>query len=133
MISILFKSTGIWLLIVVAAIFNGLFREKILVPMIGADLALPLSGLLLAILVFLITLVSIPFINSSKQKIYILIGIFWVVFTLSFEFLFGHFVVGKPWKEIMQIFNIQNGDLFIIVLFITAVSPWISAKIRGIL
>ena len=132
MIGILFKATGIWLVIVVAAIFNGVFRENVIVPGIGADLALPLSGMLLAILVFLITFMSIAFIGSSEQKTYLLVGLFWLALTLSFEFLFGHYVAGKPWKEIIQVFNIRKGDLFIVVLVITAISPWIAAKVRGI-
>ena len=132
MTGILFKATGIWLVIVVAAIFNGVFREKVIVPGIGADLALPLSGMLLAILVFLITFMSIAFIGSSEQKTYLMVGLFWLALTLSFEFLFGHYVAGKPWKEIIQVFNIRKGDLFIVVLIITAISPWIAAKVRGI-
>ncbi|HID82523.1 MAG TPA: hypothetical protein EYH06_06030 [Chromatiales bacterium] len=127
-----FKATGIWLLIVIAAIFNGVFRERVLVPAVGADLALPLSGVLLAVLVFLVTLLLISFIGSSKQNTYIYIGLLWVVLTLSFEFLFGHFVVGKPWHEIIQVFNIRKGDLFIVVLFITGISPWLAARIRGV-
>jgi hypothetical protein len=46
--------------------------------------------------------------------------------------LFGYYVVGKSWVEIMQVFNIQKGDLFIVVLFVTAFSPWLSALIRGV-
>ena len=133
MIRILFKATGIWLVIVVAAIFNGVFREKCIAPWIGADLALPLSGMLLALLVFLITLIFIATIGSTEQKVYLMIGLFWLVLTLSFEFLFGHYVAGKSWKDLIQVFNIRKGDLFIVVLFITALSPWLAAKIRNIL
>lgn len=133
MIGIFIKATGIWLLIVVAAILNGVFREKVIVPVVSAGLVLPLSGMLLSILVFLITLISITIIGSSEHKIYFIVGLFWVILTLSFEFLFGHFVVGKPWKEIIQVLNIWKGDLFIVVLFVTAIAPWIAAKVRGIL
>jgi len=129
----LFKATGIWLVIVAAAILNGVFREKVLVPAIGTSMALPLSGVLLAALVFLVALLLVSFIGSSESKVYILVGIFWVILTLFFEFLLGHFVAGKSWQEIMQVFNMKKGDLFIIVLIMTAVSPWVSAKLRGIL
>ena len=129
----LFKATGIWLVIVAAAILNGVFREKVLVPAIGASMALPLSGVLLAVLVFLVTLLLVPFIAPSESKAYIWVGIFWVILTLFFEFLFGYFAAGKSWQEIMQVFNIKTGDLFILVLFVTAIAPWLSAKLRGIL
>lgn len=133
MVSILFKAAGIWPVIVIAVIINGVIRENLIVPIIGTELALPFSGILLAALVFLVTLMLVSFIGSSEQKTYILVGLIWVVFTLSFEFLFGYFIVGKPWQEIMQVFNIQKGDLFIVVLFITAASPLLAAKVRGIL
>jgi len=51
---------------------------------------------------------------------------------LIFEYLFGHYIVGKPWQEINQVFNIFKGDLFIIVLIVSAVSPWLTAKLKGL-
>ena len=132
MTSILLKATAIWLLIVIAAIINGVLREKLIVPMVGIETALPISGVILSAVVFLFSLVLVSFIRSSETKTYLFVGMYWVFLTLSFEFLFGHYVVGKPWAEIMQVFNIQKGDLFIVVLLTTAFSPWLSAKIRGI-
>lgn len=131
MVKILLKATGIWLLIVVAAIINGVLREKLIAPLVGIELALPISGIVLSAVIFLFSLMSVPFIGSLEGKVFLLIGIYWVLLTLSFEFLFGHYVVGKSWAEIMRVFDIQNGDLFIVVLFVTAFSPWISALLRG--
>ena len=53
------KAIGIWLVFVISAILNGVFREKVLVPAIGTSIALPLSGVILAALVFLVTLMSV--------------------------------------------------------------------------
>jgi len=132
MLAMLLKATGIWVLIVIAAIINGVIREKLIVPMAGIETALPLSGVTLSIIIFLISLASVSFIGAMETKTFLTIGVLWVLLTLSFEFLFGHYVVGKPWKEIMQVFNMQKGDLFVVVLFVTALSPWVAAKIRGI-
>lgn len=133
MISILLKATGIWMVIVVGAILNGLIREKIIVPLIGFELALPLSGVLLSVLVLLISYLLIPFLKSSEAITFVAIGLFWVILTLSFEFLFGYFVIGKSWRELIQVFYVCTGNLFVLVLAITAGAPWLSAKIRGIL
>jgi hypothetical protein len=133
MIGIVLKASGIWFLLVITAIVNGLIRENYLVDLAGTKLALPLSGLLLSVLVLLITSLLVPIFGSQDRKTYWGIGLFWVVLTLLFEFIFGHFVFGKSWSEIMQVFNIKNGDLFIFVLFVTAAAPSISAKARGIL
>ena len=57
------RATGAWLIIVMAALLNGAFREVILVPATGTGTALLLSGVLLALLVFLISLASIKIIR----------------------------------------------------------------------
>ncbi len=132
MIGILLKATGIWFVIVLAAIMNGTLREKTLAPIIGSNLALPLSGVSLAIIVFVVSLIFVPFIGAPEPKVYIAIGFFWVVLTLLFELIFGHFVAGRSWKDIMQVSNVKKGDLFLLVLCVTAVSPWFSAKVRGL-
>jgi len=89
----LLKATWVWLLIVAAAILNGFLREKVLVSTMGTEAALPTSGVLLATLVFLVALMSIPFIRPADTKSCIRIGLYWLVLTLSFEFLFGYFIV----------------------------------------
>lgn len=131
MTGVLAKGIGIWLIIVVAAIMNGLIREKVLTPLIGSQFALPLSGVILSLLIFIIAFFSIPFIDESRGKVYLAIGLLWVALTLSFEYLFGHFVVGMSWHEISQVFNLKAGNLFIVAVFASAISPWLVAKIRG--
>lgn len=127
------KAIGVWLVIVIAAIVNGLFREHVLLPLVGVELALPLSGVLLSVLVLLVSFMLVSFLDSSKPQVLFVIGLFWVTLTVSFEFLFGYYVVGKSWLEIIQVFNPLKGNLFVLVLFVTAISPWLSAKVRGIL
>lgn len=128
---ILLKATGVWLLIVIAAVINGVIREILFVPMLGIEMALPLSGIVLSIIIFLFSLLTVSFIGASETKIYLFVGMYWMFLTLSFEFLFGHYVAGKSWHDIMQVFNIREGNLFSLVLLVTAFSPWASAKIKG--
>ena len=132
MTSVIVKTTGIWFLIVFAAILNGMFREKVLTTLVGDNIALPISGLSLAVLVFVISLLFIPLVGKKDPKVFIFIGIYWVVLTLIFEFGFGYFVVGKSWQDILQVFNITKGDFFVFVLGVTAISPYLAAKIRGV-
>ena len=129
---VVIKSLGIWLVIVIVAIINGVAREKILTPLIGSSFSLPLSGITLSVLVLVVTYFTIPFIGEVKTGSYLYIGLLWVILTLSFEYLFGHYVTGKPWYEINQVFNILKGNLFILVLIVSAVSPWVAAKLKGL-
>lgn len=133
MIGVFCKATGIWILMALTAILNGVLRETVLVSMLGTQTALPVSGMLLTVLVFLVTLILIPVIGRSDTKTYLRIGIYWLLLTLSFEFLFGHYIAGKPWLEILQVFNLKQGDLFSVVLLVTVFAPLIAAKTRGLL
>ncbi len=126
------KCVGLWLILVVAAIANGVVRDLALTPVIGEEAALPLSGVTLSILVLGISFVSVSFLRLSRPAAFILVGISWVLLTLAFEFLFGRFVVGKSWDSIMKVFNVADGNLFVVVLLVTAISPWLTARWRGL-
>ena len=133
MAGLISKAIAIWLLLLVIAIGNAIFRENLLAPAIGSPAALPVSGLLLALLILLAAFVTVPVFHSSEGKIYGLVGVVWFVLTLAFELLFGHFVTGKPWHEVLQVFSIWQGDLFVVALLSTVGSPWLAARMRGLI
>lgn len=124
------KAAMIWLIIAIFAIINGIFRESILVPYFGKSVALPASGITLSIIIFTITYLSFKLISKNKYFTYLYIGIQFVTMTLVFEFFFGHYVIGKSWSELLQVFNLLEGDLFIIALLISLLSPLLVAKIK---
>lgn len=126
-----FNSLFVWVIIAIFAIVNGVFRENILAPVLGKTLALPISGLSLSIIIFVVTSLAFSLINGNDKLTYILIGLQWVFLTLMFEFVFGHFVVGKSWASIFAVFNIVKGDLFLVVLATSLVSPLLVAMIKG--
>jgi len=126
-----FNSLLVWVIIAIFAIVNGVFRENILAPVLGKTLALPISGLSLSIIIFVVTSLAFSLINGNDKLTYILIGLQWVFLTLMFELVFGHFVVGKSWAGIFAVFNIVKGDLFLVVLATSLVSPLLVAMIKG--
>ena len=125
------RAAGIWGLFVGLAILNAAFREKVLGPLIGHPVALPLSGILLSVLIFLVTLALMPKLAGASALPYWAIGGAWVLLTLSFEFIFGHFAARKTWGEILEIFNISKGNLMPLVLIAAAVSPYLAWRLRG--
>lgn len=84
------------------------------------------------LLVFLVAYGGVGWIAVDRPGLYRAVGLFWVMLTLSFEYLFGHFVAGKSWQEINQVFDLSRGDLFVVVLVVTAVSPVVCARLRGL-
>ena len=132
MIELLSKSLVVWLIMVAAAILNGITRDQLMTPLIGAQVSLPLSSITLSLLILLITYLTIGFIGVSSTGECFLVGFFWLLLTLSFEYLFAHYVLGRTWREINQVFDVTQGNLFILALFVTVISPWLMARIRGL-
>lgn len=129
-LNLFLKVAMIWFIIVIVAVINGIFRESILVPYFGEAVALPASGITLAIIIFIIIYLSFKLFGKNKYLSYLYIGIQFVTMTLVFEFIFGHYVIGKSWSELLQVFNILEGDLFILALLVSLLSPLLVAKIK---
>ncbi len=127
------RAALIWLLIACLAVANGVLRENVMAPITGMGMALPLSGISLSLIVLVVSYFSLGFLGVRTAAIYWLIGLQWVVMTLAFEFLFGHFVVGKSWSTLLQTFNLAKGDLFLLVLLVSLVSPYLMARLKGII
>lgn len=129
----IFRAAIIWAAIAFMAIVNGLVRENIIAPTVGANVALPISGVTLSLIVLVITYASFKYLAATNKSNCVFIGAQWVFMTLAFEFVFGHYVAGKSWAEILQVFNVFSGDLFVLVIIVSLVSPYAVARIKGII
>lgn len=127
------KGVAIWVLLLVVAILNAAVRDKLLAPLLGQEIALPLSGILLSILVFLITLALIPLLGTGTTASihYWLVGLMWLLLTIVFDFTFGHYFMRKRWSQLIEIYSVSTGNLWVLVLLVTTISPYVAAKCRG--
>jgi hypothetical protein len=121
---------AVWVLFIPLSILNGVLREEVLSPWLGKQAALPLSGVLLSCLIFLTTHWLFPFIKASARQVW-RIGSTWLFLTVLFEFGFGHFVMGKPLEVLLTAYHVQGGNLWVLVLFVILVSPWLASRTRG--
>lgn len=128
--NLLLKALTTWLFLVILAIFNGGLREKVLIPLLGESYALPVSGIFLSVAIFVVTFFVVPFlrIQSSYQAWFI--GITWVMLTLVFEFLFGHFFLKVSWERLFNAYDPSSGNLLLVVLLVTLCSPYLVSKIE---
>ena len=122
------KSIVVWMCFVPAAILNGGLREYVLVQAVGESRALPLSGIILSILIFLVTWLLFPRIvkNCTSGESW-LIGAAWVCLTVIFEFA-GGLASGETLGNLVQAYNPLSGNLWLLVLAVTAFSPVIVRK-----
>ena len=47
----------------------------------------------------------------------------WVVLTILFEFGFGHYVAGDSWSELLENYDVTEGELWVLVLLWIGVGP----------
>ncbi len=117
------RIVAIWLLLAGLAIANGALREIVLVPAVGSYPAHCLSTLLLVVLVLAVSGVSLRFLRIETPDSAWRVGAIWLLLTLGFEFLAGHFLFGNPWSKIFHDYNLAAGRVWIFVPLATIVGP----------
>lgn len=125
------KALGVWVVILVLAMLNGVFRETVLIPKFGSAPGLIVSGLLLSGLILAVTFfLLLPWVGAHSASHFLLIGFGWLILTLIFEFSFG-LLRGKSLAEILEAYTFTNANLWPVVLVVTAAAPWLTARLRG--
>ncbi len=127
---LILKALAIWLLILMLAILNGLFREYVLLDLLSIVPGMILSGIILSSLIYATTYLLLPWLNTRAPTRLIAVGIGWLLLTLIFEFSFG-LLQGKPLDDILAAYRFTDGNIWPLVLLVTALSPWLAARIRG--
>ena len=132
-IAVLLKALVLWLGILVLAMLNGVLREKALIPAMETFAGLIASGIFLSACIVLVAYLAAPWYGPLGSPQVWLIGLFWLVLTLFFEFGFGRFVQHKDWAQLLQAYTFKGGNLWPVVLAVTLLSPWLAARLRGLL
>lgn len=125
------KALAVWLAILVCAVANGTLREAILIPHLGETLGLLLSGLLLSALILAITYFALPWLGVTRLSQLIGLGLAWLALTLVFELSFGR-LQGKTWPVLLEAYTFKGGNIWPVVLLITAAAPYIAGRLRGV-
>jgi hypothetical protein len=119
-----------WLGMLVIAILNGVIREKLYGPYMRELSAHQLSTLTVIILLGAYVWILTGFwqIESSKQAFGI--GGIWLIMTIRFDFIFGHFVMGHPWAKLFHDYNLIKGRIWVLVLVWILAAPYLFYRIR---
>lgn len=124
------KSLVIWFVILGVAMVNGWLREEVFVSGLGAESGMVLSGALLSCLILAVTYLLLPWLGSRTPGQFLLIGAAWLVLTVIFEFTFG-WLRGLTLAEMLGAYAFGGGNAWPVVLLVTAIAPWLAAKLRG--
>jgi hypothetical protein len=116
---------GVWLLLAIVMIANGVFRELALVPALGAANAEIASAILGVAIILGITRWSLRRLAGAPTSELVRMSALLVGLTIAFEFLFGHYVDRKSWTELVANYSIWEGRLWPIVLVTLALTPFL--------
>jgi hypothetical protein len=130
MAAVIGRALAIWLGILVLANINGAVREAWLIPTLGPTPGRALSTIVLSALVFLVTWVSIGWIAPPSPRDALLVGVLWLLLTLAFEFLVGHYVFHKPWAELTEDYHVLQGRIWPLVLVVVLFAPVWTGRLR---
>lgn len=126
----IFRALVVWLLILGCAVANGGIRDMMLVPRLGETVSHAISSVALAAIVLLISRWTINWLAPPSRDSARWIGVGWLLLTLVFEFLAGHYVMHRPWDELLLDYNVVRGRIWALVLIATALGPAIAYSAR---
>lgn len=112
-----------WLLFMPIAIINGIVREATYKHFVG-DLTAHQISTVIASMAFITSAYFMlsESIKNIKVKVLLLIGLLWTIMTITFEFVFGHYVDNVSWRTLLVDYNIFHGriwSIFLIIIFFT--------------
>ncbi len=123
---ILLYALGMWFVLVIAAILNATFREVFITPKLGEHAGHVISTFTFMCIILALTYLFLGYLDADlARNDLLLIGAFWLVLTVAFEFLFGHYVMGHPWGKLLADYNIFKGRVWVLVLITTFLAPWL--------
>jgi hypothetical protein len=122
---------GNWCALLVIAILNGALREKAYGPhmteLAAHQVSTAIGICLFAVYIWILTGVC----TIGSERLAVSIGGVWLGMTIAFEFLFGHFVMGRSWGHLFHDYNLFAGRLWVLVLVWTAIAPYVFCRIRS--
>ena len=120
---------GVWFIFVILAIINGGIRDRYYKPYVGDLTAHQISTIIFIIAILIITYLILKFSNLQLSNSQALItGTIWLLLTILFEFIAGHYIFGNPWEKIVGDYNILKGRIWSLVLLTTFLAPYITNK-----
>jgi hypothetical protein len=121
-----------WTLLPAIALANGIVRDSILVPALGAGMGLFMSAVLLMGLVIAYIAIAGPRMGRPPSAVGpLLVGALWVFLNILWEYLFFAGLMGVPANLITQGLDprsVVQGNIFPLVFIVLAIGPWAFLK-----
>lgn len=119
-----------WLPMVAIAFANATLRELVLVKYFNELHAHQLSTITLIVLCAAYVWFVFQFLDIHGSGQAFLIGAFWIVLTVLFEFSLGRFN-GKSWEILFLDYNFLKGRIWLLFLISLLFLPYLTLLMKG--
>lgn len=126
------KAVAVWFAILVLANLNGLAREFVLAPALGAFGARLASGVLLCAIILLVACLAAPWLGRASARAWWAVGALWLGLTLAFELGIGY-AQHQDLSRLLAAYTFEGGNIWPVVLLAALVAPYLAARIRGLI
>jgi hypothetical protein len=126
------RGVVVWVCIIIVEVLHGVARTMLLAPVVGDFRARQIAVFTGSFLVVLVATSFIGWLRPASPREAACVGIVWLALTLTFEIVFGRFVVHASWSRIAADYNLLRGGLLPIGLLVLTAAPLIATRIRHI-
>jgi hypothetical protein len=116
-----------WFPMLILAILNGTLRDLVYKKWVGELAAHQISTISLIIFLGCYMFLIVANIPPKAPSQTILLGLFWMMLTLGFEFGFGRYR-GLSWQQMFADYNIVKGRIWILIPIWIAIGPYLICK-----
>lgn len=124
------RALVVWLGMVVIAIMNAGLRNALITPLIGEQ-AGHVAGTVTGCIAFLAFMkLTLPWTGFRGTRALVFLGVLWLILTVAFEFLAGHYLFGNSWARLFADYNLARGRVWIAVLLVVLFGPLLIGRLQ---
>lgn len=126
----MWKFLAAWFAMLLVSVANGVLRDLTYgkhIDALSAHQVSCVTGILLLGIVIKRFIRHYPPASGGQA---IAIGVFWLMLTVAFEFLFFHFVSGHSWSELWGNYDVLHGRMWLFVLIWVALAPYVFFRLH---
>lgn len=120
-----------WLMFSLIAVLNGGFRNSVLTPQLGEAASHVLSTVLLCMVIFAGSWYLTVAQHVEVRSLLLQIGVMWLVGTVVFEFVFGYYIIGRPWEHLLADYDLLRGRVWVFVLLTELFGPLVASRLQA--
>jgi hypothetical protein len=125
---ILSRAVLVWFGLLAIAIVNGGIREGWVIPAVGEVAGRAISTVMLSVAILAFAWLTSGWMRAESRRAAATIGTVWVVLTLTFEFVAGHYLFGATWESLLADYDVSHGRIWILVLITTLLAPTLARR-----